>query len=1103
MYHSKMVIKLSLKRTQICILISALVCTTSALGAPHVGEVVHGNAQINQQGNVTNILQNSGKAAINWQGFSVGANEVVNFHQPGAASVILNRVVGNERSVIQGALNANGQVFLINSNGILFTRGSQVNTAGFVASTLGISDKDFAEGNYTFTNNGKPGASVINMGTIQATDGGYVALLGQQVSNQGIIIATKGTAALSSGDKITLNFNGNSLINVSIDQGTLDALVENKQAIYADGGQVILTAKAAGDILSAQVNNTGLIQAQTLGDLKGDIYLNAIGGTANINGTLDASAPTTGDGGFIETSGDRVKIADTTHITTKSANGQTGTWLIDPTDFTIAATGGDITGTNLSNQLNNNSVHIQSQNGAQQGQGNIYVNDSVTWGADTTLTLTADNDIHINKSITATGDNAGLTLNAGWDFTHNITKAGEGDIYINNAVTLAGANAQLNMNYGGDYNIRTKASYSGTVLDANGKPVAQQDTSGGVYGSITLSGANATLHMNGQEYTLIHSMTDLAAISGTPGYYALAQNLDAFGHIYTDAVVKNLAADRVFAGLGHVVDNLTIDATTGTVGLFGSMQGGNEVRDLGVTNVNISSTSSRVGGLAGVVLPKDNTGTIFTYIHNVYVTGEIYAKNGSAGGLVGTTYDTSINNAFMSGKISGGGDSGGLIGSTYRWFGLKNAHAHVEMDMINPYSNQWTSQQVSSVGGLIGLVYNTDTNIHIANSYATGTIYAEAGGKVGGLIGSLRNGNITNSFAAVDITSKEMGGSSGVKNVGGLIGEHDGGAIDNVWASGDINVPINPAKPNASAQDIGGLIGSSKNGSINNAYAYGDVNVDGKSMTMGGLVGLNYSTITNSHAYGNVNGYTQAGGFVGMNGGHISGSTASGNVTIRQDIGISQAGGFAGNNLAAGTLSDVHASGNVNGFINVGGLAGLNSGTIKDSSSSGEVNGMDGKNVGGLVGTNNGTMENNYWNAENSGKDNAAGNGTGTITGSEGLTNEQFDDLEHYLDGTIDQVLAQREADRLAQIEAERQEAQRQEQFQTHMTAASAVGQGISASHRQFNSVIDEEELLRLISTAPLTPIITEHLDIQAHERSYSADVQRIEVDGVIYELEE
>ena len=215
-------------------------------------------------------------------------------------------MVGNESSLIQGALNATGRVYLINSNGILFTKGYHVNTSGFLASTLNITDADFNAGNYVFNANGSLGL-VVNQGTITANNGGYVAPLGNNGIEPGGNSSYQGDGGLSLRRPDNLKLQRQLLLNVTIDQGTLNALVETKQAIYADGGTVILTAKAADDLLSAQVNNSGLIQARTIDDLKGNIKLYADGGTVNLPGTLDASAPNGGDGGLIETSGNKVE----------------------------------------------------------------------------------------------------------------------------------------------------------------------------------------------------------------------------------------------------------------------------------------------------------------------------------------------------------------------------------------------------------------------------------------------------------------------------------------------------------------------------------------------------------------------------------------------------------------------------------------------------------------------------------------------------------------------------------------------------------------------------------------------------------------------------
>ncbi|ACB95235.1 filamentous hemagglutinin N-terminal domain-containing protein [Beijerinckia indica] len=340
-------------------LAALMVLPRPVAAGPDGGSVVAGQAAISQAGSVTTINQSTPKAIINWQGFSINAHETVNFNQPSSSAATLNRVIGNEASVIAGALNANGQVFLVNSAGVLFTHGAQVNVGGLVASTLDIANTDFMAGKYTFS--GTSSASVINRGHILAHEGGYVALLGKTVSNEGVITATLGTVAMASGEKITLNFDGNSLIDVTIDKGTLNALVQNKRAIQADGGRVILTAKAADAVLSAQVNNSGIIQARTMADLKGGqatsgstggsvhvgtIKLLAQGGTTKVAGKLDVSAPNQGNGGSIETGANKVQVASKATIITKAASGQDGTWLISPKDFTIMLSG-DVTGTQL------------------------------------------------------------------------------------------------------------------------------------------------------------------------------------------------------------------------------------------------------------------------------------------------------------------------------------------------------------------------------------------------------------------------------------------------------------------------------------------------------------------------------------------------------------------------------------------------------------------------------------------------------------------------------------------------------------------------------------------------------------------------------------
>ncbi|HEY0130827.1 MAG TPA: filamentous hemagglutinin N-terminal domain-containing protein, partial [Allosphingosinicella sp.] len=384
----------------------------SAQTVPTGGTVSAGSASISTGPNNVTVTQSSQNAAINWQTFSIGQESSVVFVQPNSASVALNRVLGADPSVILGSLTANGKVFLVNPNGILFGKGANVNVGGLVASTLGLADADFMAGRYKFSGSG---GAVLNQGSITANSG-YVALLGANVGNDGTIQANLGTVALAAGEAITLDVAGDGLLNVAIDKGAVNALVRNGGLLRADGGQVLMTAQAAGQLLRTVVNNTGAIEARTLENRSGVIKLlgDMESGTMSVAGVLDASAPNGGDGGFIETSAAIVTIADGVRVTTAASQGQTGTWLIDPQDFTIAATGGNISGATLSAQLVTNSVVISTIVGpgaALPGEGHIHVNDAVAWtssgpsGTATTLTLNAAGDVNINAAITATKGN--------------------------------------------------------------------------------------------------------------------------------------------------------------------------------------------------------------------------------------------------------------------------------------------------------------------------------------------------------------------------------------------------------------------------------------------------------------------------------------------------------------------------------------------------------------------------------------------------------------------------------------------------------------------------------------------------------------------------
>ena len=367
--------------------------------------VVAGTGSVRTAGNTTTINQGTSRLAIDWISLSTRANEALVFNQPSAQAIALNRITGTSPSELLGSLTANGQVFILNPNGVLFGAGSQVNVGGLVASTLNMSNADFMAGHNVFTGNGSR-ASVVNQGTLTAANdgsrGGYLALLAPEVRNEGVMTASLGTALLAAGNKVTLNLDNGSLLGYSIDQGAVNALAENKQLIKADGGQVLLSAKAMDALTTATVNNTGVIEARTIQNKAGRILL--IGdmktGTVNVGGTLDASAPNGGDGGFIEASAAHFKIAPGAKVNALAAQGKAGTWLIDP--ITVAIAGG--AGTAI-DTIYENTIEAASSNILIRATDTITA--SGTFGA---ADVVVPSGLNLTIQTNATGGGAGIDL---------------------------------------------------------------------------------------------------------------------------------------------------------------------------------------------------------------------------------------------------------------------------------------------------------------------------------------------------------------------------------------------------------------------------------------------------------------------------------------------------------------------------------------------------------------------------------------------------------------------------------------------------------------------------------------------------------------------
>lgn len=972
---------------------------------PTGGQVKAGSASINQSGAAMTVNQGSQKAIINWQTFNIGGQASVTFQQPNAGAVALNRVLSTSPSQIYGQLNANGQVFLINPSGITFAPGAQVDVGGLVASTLNIKDADFLAGNYSFTRDGSTGA-VVNQGTIKATAGGYIGLLAPEVRNEGIVSAQLGTVVLAAGEKVTMTFADSGNVSVQVDPATVRTLIENRNLISAPDGRILMSAKAATVLLGGTINNSGVVEADSLVANGGVVTLEASSAITN-TGTISASGAIAGgvgdggsirlvsdgtttvggiiaarggaaggNGGTVETSGHVVDISGV-KVDTTAPNGKTGNWLLDPYDLTVTdasgsttvtpsggtytsgASGSTVTNNDVNTALATTNVTLQTGGSAGDGHGNgdIFVNGAISWSSGNSLTMNAFRDINVNANVTHSGSTGALALNPN-------TGAGGGNLNV-----------------------------------ASGF-------------SVTLSGGTS-LSIGGTPYTLITTPGQLQAVAGDlSGHYAVANDLDMSGFAFTPIGTGGTGPTNfsgVFEGFGHSIANLTIDQPAASyVGLFGANTG--LLNDVHVDRVAVTGVMD-VGGLAGF-----NAGLV----RNSEVTGTVLGGSGSSsfsfGGLIGCNCQAvngfafgTVVNSYSMANVSGGSGAGGIGGLV----GTNQGGIIGSFTMGGTVTGGSAS---SNVGGLAGTNVSNQHGINatISQSFAQDTVGAGDGSTaVGGLVGfnnSIINGG---SYARGTVTAganaSQIGGLVGANTIVGAL--NAGGVIDNASAIGSVAA-------GSGSQQIGGLAGYNL-GTITNSFSVTTVTAAAGTSLVGGLVGLNdhqstyTGTISNSYSLSTVksgSGASQIGGLVGGNLGRITNSFFSfgGLGTIIAGSANNMVGGIAGNNASTGVIDHTpsFAAMTVADGSDIGGVAGVNNGLITNGTywraddgitvvgPGGYVGGLVGGNgqtgvidgasaiglisigppifgtstgtsgaiIGGLVGSNNGTIQNSYTN---------------------------------------------------------------------------------------------------------------------------------------------
>ncbi len=267
------------------------------VGSGHIG---HGGAPVIDGATMT-VHQLSDQAILNWNDFNIGADKTVVFDQPSATASTLNRVWGPDASTIAGLLRANGQVYLINQNGVIFANGAQVNVGSLVASTLDIKDSIYLggllAGNVGALGNtypavfenaaGSAGNIEIKPGAVLATEnGGRIMLLAPTVTNQGKISTPDGQTILGAGKTVYLAASSDPALRgllIEVDAGGLTgSMVSNQGTITAERGNITL----AGLL----VNQSGRLTATTSVNANGSIHLAAgdVSRHDSIDSTLSA-----------------------------------------------------------------------------------------------------------------------------------------------------------------------------------------------------------------------------------------------------------------------------------------------------------------------------------------------------------------------------------------------------------------------------------------------------------------------------------------------------------------------------------------------------------------------------------------------------------------------------------------------------------------------------------------------------------------------------------------------------------------------------------------------------------------------------------------------
>ncbi|HMV53192.1 MAG TPA: filamentous hemagglutinin N-terminal domain-containing protein, partial [Rhodocyclaceae bacterium] len=926
-------------------------------------QVVVGNVTVSRPttGNML-IQQSTGSAIVNWNSFSIGGNEVVRINQPGATSVILNRVTGNDPSSIYGQLSANGKVFLVNPSGVLFGEGARVDVGSLVASTLSIGNADFLAGRYTFSG---PGGALVNRGAITAAQQGTVALLGGSVTNEGTITARMGTVAMGSGRQITLDLAGDGLSQLTVSEAALSALVANGGALVADGGQVLLTARAVEALASGVINQRGVARAQTLVERNGRIVLDGgDNGTTIVSGTLDTTGNTSGSkGGEIQVLGRNVGIVGNA---TLDASGKAGGGNV--------LIGGDYQGRNVS--VRNAEATFIGRDASLRADAidNGDGGKVIAWGSQVTRAHGM-----FSAQGGASGGNGGLIETSGkfLDISGARVSAGASkgiagewlldpiDITIQSGAAGASANAGATPNFvssatpstitDGDIEAALNSGTSVSITTSNAAAVSE-------FGSITIAagtvidktaGGDATLTLTA-ERTI--QMDGNASIRSTAG----ALNVD----FNSRGLFQAITASTSIVGGGIVMSSGTsIFTNGGNVRFYGAddpvagrSRGFSATANLGATTatsvqipngiaLNGATIDVCVGGASGAC--GGGTGTISLRGQGAATSTQVSTGAGTVTSADGNPGVLIFNSALRSGagsiSVDGLGSLGGIGTASVGNSSIASQTGNVILVGTGVGVNG------ASVDDPVGLLIGA-TSIQTGG----GASLAGTGGDVSAQVAAIAGAATPNTvrfptYGVLIDTSSVTAGLGRTISVSGQAGNNgvsvNGAGVVSTLDARDVQIGFSGAGAlNASGGAVivnGGTFGVQANGSSIDVSRTGGT---GGSVQIGGVdVGVFQTTIT-------ANG-TAGGGLIALDADNVA--FVASNATLSANATTSGSGGTI-RVRALGSAGPTSAStARVYGTLSATGAGGGNGGTIETSGFALDVNGIsvNASSAGGQAGT--------------------------------------------------------------------------------------------------------------------------------------------------------